>query len=63
MPPSLFDANDEAYREQLRELGWVQETLPAIQSWLRPDGVRVTEEEAFNQLASGSARYPEPRVG
>lgn len=63
MPPDLFSNQDEARRIELRNLGWMDSTHCTLIVWRRPDGVGVTEEEAFRQLAAGRAEYPEPRVG
>ena len=58
---SIFDAADAAKRERLKELGWYPAATPSLYFWLRPDGVRVTEEEAFRQLDSGTAEFKEPK--
>lgn len=49
----LFEGEGPAMRQRLRDLGWkraegLQRGGPLM--WRRPDGARVTEEEAFRQL-------------
>jgi hypothetical protein len=47
----IFDSADNAMRDMLVKMGWKPAALPSMYYWIRPDGVRVTEEEAFRQLA------------
>lgn len=49
----LFDDIESAKRQRLIDLGWSQAPVRLGRSaadWIRPDGARVTEDEAFRQL-------------
>lgn len=48
----LFAAADESRRARLRAAGWYPILRYGVSPWRRPDGVILTENEAFKQLES-----------